>query len=144
MEQKASSTEGGEIQSCLKSFPLTSWNHSDNCCLSGTDWPFLWPHMVLSETEGHSRCSTVVGICKSQGRLSTDMMFFPTPPRSGLHQAAILSYKLCFDCNINQTLWQTPSSAASHSTSVPLAISNQVLKQSLWQHIFRDACQPLL
>lgn len=53
----------------------------------------------------------------------------PRPaPGSELHQAAILPYKLCFSCNMNQTLQQTPSSATSHTTSVPLAMSTLVVK----------------
>lgn len=37
MEQKASSTEGGEKQSCPRAFPLISWD-DDHCSHSGTGW----------------------------------------------------------------------------------------------------------
>ena len=66
--------------------------------------------------EGHKGGGTVASL-RSRGKT------IPAPRcpahGSGLHQAAILPYKLCFSCNTYHTLQQTPASATSHTTSAP-------------------------
>lgn len=131
-----------------ESSPLTSQDNWDLCSLSGT---IHTPQIRAANWQVKAKCEVaqlLVSVNQNED-YSTDTVFssYPTP-ESRLSQPTILPCKLCFGSNMNQTLWQTPSSVTFHSTSVPSAITAQVVSgRTSWKHHLGngvDACQPLL
>lgn len=128
--------------------PLTSQDNWDLCSLSGT---IRTPQIHAANWQVKAKCEVaqlLVSVNQNED-YSTDTVFssYPTP-ESRLSQPTILPCKLCFSSNVNQTLWQMPSSVTFHSTSVPSAITAQVVsgRTSQKHHLGNgvEACQPLL
>lgn len=108
-----------------ESSPLTSQDNRDLGSLSGT---IRLPQIRAADWQVKATrevAQLLVSVNRNED-CSTDTVFssYPTPG-SRLSQSTILPCKLCFGSNMNQTLWQTPSSVTFHSTSVPSAITAQ-------------------
>lgn len=113
-----------------ESSPLTSQDNRDLCSLSGT---IRMPQIRAADWQVKATrevAQLLVSVNQNED-CSTDTVFssYPTPG-SRLSQSTILPCKLCFGSNMNQTLWQTPSSVTFHSTSVPSAITAQAVSGS--------------
>lgn len=123
MAQKASSTEGGEKQSCPKAFPLIS---RDKGTVPAEALASFSDTQGYLTREGHKGGGTVASLHRGGKTIPV-----PRCPAhaSGLHQAAILAYKLCFSCNMYHTPADNSLSHLPHHFC-PLAISTQGVKCS--------------